>query len=779
MKNQKPTHHDRILQQARVSLRKGRYVVPVPAGRKGPLLKNWPDLRLEAEQLGEYFSPDDNIGWLTGAVSGNLVDVDLDCRAAVSLAKKFLPPTQRIHGRKGRCRSHHWYTVEPILEPVKFVDVDGKCLAEIRGDGQQTLVPPSIHPNGERLRWEATGEPARVSGEGLVRAVAKVAAGALLARHYGEKGRRHDMANACAGMLLRAGWTVDEAAVFIEAVAETAGDEESRERVGDVVSTAKQLEKGGAATGAPTLASIVGDDVVSRLRRFLHLGAQEKTLAATIGDRSDWPDPASLGDELPAVANFNLELLPKSLRPFVEDVSERMQTPPDYAATAAVVALAACVNRRAVIRPKAVDDAWAVVPNLWGVIVAPPGFMKTPILRAATTPLNHIEDLWRAQHKNEVAEFEAAQLEAELRKSVWREQCKQAMKKGEPIPIQPDDSLVPPAERRLVTTDSTFEKLHEILSQNPAGVLVVRDELTGWLAGLDREGREGERGFFLQAWSGDVGYTMDRIGRGSIYVPAVCVSLLGNIQPARLRWYLGDVLRGGANDDGLFQRFQVMVWPAPPKCWTLVERAPNAYAIAAVERVFSRLANLPADDPVELRFGPDAQEIFFKWWTDLESRIRGDSGLSPALIGHLAKYRSLVPSLAALFEMADRVANNKHLHDVVQVDVDHTSQAVSFCNYLESHAQRVFSCVDSPECRAARELGRHIERGDLLETFSTRSVYLKGWSGLDAPEKVRGALAVLDDAGWVRRSQLLQAQIVGRPSEVWVVNPKLRTADGK
>jgi hypothetical protein len=78
-------------------------------------------------------------------------------------------------------------------------------------------------------------------------------------------------------------------------------------------------------------------------------------------------------------------------------------------------------------------------------------------------------------------------------------------------------------------TDATFEKLHEILAQNPAGVLVIRDELTGWLAELDRLGRKGERAFFLQAWNGDSGFTVDRIGRGSIYVPAVCVSLLGNI----------------------------------------------------------------------------------------------------------------------------------------------------------------------------------------------------------------------------------------------------------
>jgi hypothetical protein len=358
---------------------------------------------------------------------------------------------------------------------------------------------------------------------------------------------------------------------------------------------------------------------------------------------------------------------------------------------------------------------------------------------------------------------------------VWRDQSKKALKDGIPVPIRPDDSLVPPSQRRLLTTDSTFEKLHEILSQNPAGVLVMRDELTGWLAGLDREGREGERGFFLQAWSGDASYTVDRIGRGSIYVLAVCVSLLGNIQPARLRWYLADALRGGANDDGLFQRFQIMVWPDAPKTWTRIDRLPNAPALATAERVYSRLANLLADDPIRLRFGADSQEFFFEWLAALEMRVRGDSGLAPAMIGHLSKYRSLMPSLAALFELADMVANDEFLGDEVLVGIDHAHQAVAFCRYLESHANRVYSCLISLECRAAIELARHISNGELQEKFTTRDIYLKGWSGLDSPEKARNALAVLEDAGWVRRGENPPSPVGGRPSDTWIVNPKARS----
>jgi putative DNA primase/helicase len=111
---------------------------------------------------------------------------------------------------------------------------------------------------------------------------------------------------------------------------------------------------------------------------------------------------------------------------------------------------------------------------------------------------------------------------------------------GKEVPLRPDVSLREPTMRRLIVGDATFEKLHEIMRENPAGLLAVRDELVGWWAQLDRSGREGERAFCLQAWNGDTGHTIDRIGRGSVYVPACCMSMLGGITPGRLRSYLAD-----------------------------------------------------------------------------------------------------------------------------------------------------------------------------------------------------------------------------------------------
>ena len=103
-----------------------------------------------------------------------------------------------------------------------------------------------------------------------------------------------------------------------------------------------------------------------------------------------WPPPLALQTELPPVQPFDEDLVPHSFRSLVVDVAERMQVPIDIPASMMVLCLAGCVNRRATIQPKALDPGWVVTPNLWGAVIAPPGFMKSPVIQAITRPLHVI-----------------------------------------------------------------------------------------------------------------------------------------------------------------------------------------------------------------------------------------------------------------------------------------------------------------------------------------------------------------------------------------------------
>lgn len=522
---------------------------------------------------------------------------------------------------------------------------------------------------------------------------------------------------------------------------------------------------------------------LTNLRVRWRLPEEQGRVNARADVSHDWPHPEPIQSELPPVEPFSEDLLPESFRPLVADVTQRMQVPMDYAAVVMVLCLAGTVNRRATIQPKAHDTTWVIVPNLWGGIIAPPGFKKSPVIHAATRPLDQIQAEWRRQYEDALEEFGRDNEEYELKRSAWRDKYKAAAKAGKAGPDRPEEKPEEPKLQRLIVNDATFEALHQTMNENPAGLLVILDELTGWWSQLDRHGREGERAFYLQAWNGDTGHTIDRIGRGTIHVEACCVSMLGGIQPGRLRSYLVDALADGPSNDGLIQRFQVLVWPDTTKESDYVDRAPDSAAEQLVARIFRKLLKMNPEDPSLFRFESDAQELFNEWYRELEAKIRGDE-LHPALISHLAKYRSLMPSLALLFELAERAANGfagfvgsfagkpSNIHEV---SLRHAQQAAAWCDYLESHARRVYSCIVTPQIRAAHELAHKIKArkvgGDAF--FSCREVYLKGWSGLTSPESVKQAAAVLQDAGWVRELSTESGPLGGRPSNRYQVNPRV------
>jgi hypothetical protein len=128
------------------------------------------------------------------------------------------------------------------------------------------------------------------------------------------------------------------------------------------------------------------------------------------------------------------------------------------------------------------------------------------------------------------------------------------------------------------------------------GHLVYRDELYGLLTSLDKQGQEGSRAFYLQSYDGNQGYTFDRIIRGTVHIPRVCLAMIGGIQPGRVQEYVRGAVSGGSADDGLLQRFGLAVWPDTNGEFVHVDQWPDTPAKQTAWAVFERLAgfNRPA-----------------------------------------------------------------------------------------------------------------------------------------------------------------------------------------
>jgi putative DNA primase/helicase len=481
--------------------------------------------------------------------------------------------------------------------------------------------------------------------------------------------------------------------------------------------------------------------------------ATSKAKVMTVEILEQAPEP--LPDGLPPVPAFDYELLPPSLRPRIQDIAERMQCPPDFVAVGMMVCLASLIGRRVGIAPKEHDD-WIVIPNLWGAVIAGPGFLKSPALAEVMKDLRVLEAKAADYHADDMADFKANQLVFDQSEKVAKEEIRKLLRQGKKADAKEtaldieDPADHEPACARYIVNDATVEKLGEILKQNPMGVLLFRDELTGFFRNLDKHGRESDRAFYLECWNGDGGFTYDRIGRGTLHIDAACLSILGGIQPGPL----SEIVRraSGAGEDGLLQRFQLLVHPDTPKTWRNVDRAPDMSARDSVAELITRLdgANAVtvdseiADRPC-LRFDAKAQELFNEWRETLELRLR--SGKEHALMeAHLAKYRSMVPALALILHLTE--------HDTGPVAYAALERAIAWSEYLEPHARRVYAPGISPDMTAARLLAERIEDGDLSASFTARDIYRHGWSGLSTRDAVVSGLNILEDYNWLRSERI-------------------------
>ncbi|MFC1869447.1 DUF3987 domain-containing protein, partial [Thermodesulfobacteriota bacterium] len=493
-----------------------------------------------------------------------------------------------------------------------------------------------------------------------------------------------------------------------------------------------------------------------------------------------WPDPVPLPNGLPPVAPFDWRLLPDTLRPWTSDIVERMQCPPDFVAVTLVCALGALIGRKVGIRPQASTD-WTVIANMWALLIGRPGVLKSPAMEAILSLLKRLAALAMERYRAEIKDYEIVKVADKLRAEASEKVARAALKENPKadisglLQIEQEET---PILKRYIANDTTAAALGELHRQNPNGLLVYRDELVSLLKMLDQEENSEARGFYLTGWNGDSPYTFDRISRGmNLHIPAVCLSLLGSTQPGRISQYVKGAISGGDRDDGLLQRFGLVVWPDTSGTWKEVDRRPDSEAKRKAFQVFDRLDRL---DPLTigakqdtgldgepegcpyLRFDRDGLGMFQEWRQDLETRLRSGD-LHPAEESHYSKYRKLVPGLALILHLSNG--------DTGPVGSQAVLQALAWSEYLETHAQRLYASITAPEVATAKAILAKIKSGDISTVLTVRQIWRPQWRGLNDLETVKDGVRLLEDFGYLLKNK---KNTGGRPTDEYDVHPKLR-----
>jgi hypothetical protein len=289
-------------------------------------------------------------------------------------------------------------------------------------------------------------------------------------------------------------------------------------------------------------------------------------------------------------------------------------------------------------------------------------------------------------------------------------------------------------------------------------------DLNRYRAGSDRE-------FYIQGYSGG-SYFVDRIMRGSGFIPDLLFNIVGGIQPE-----VAQGIFASGPDDGFAARF-LAVWPNGPPEWATVDRAPNKAARDALDAANDRLATadwsslLHVDDFKPTPFcRPDVAgyDHFAAWEATLMTSLRAGEYEGRAE-GRAGKYRGLAARIALVLHLvewaAGRVIEPKILpFTTVKAATDLLDR------YVMPMERRVFREYATPEAAlGARRIAHCIVR-ERRERFTLREVRRPQWAGLTEEPAVLAALDWLVTAGWVREVARDTSRM-GRPPVLFDVNPK-------
>lgn len=267
--------------------------------------------------------------------------------------------------------------------------------------------------------------------------------------------------------------------------------------------------------------------------------------------------------------------------------------------------------------------------------------------------------------------------------------------------------------------------------------------------------------------------------------------MFGGLQPDVVAAALARGVHDGKPDNGLTARFSLLAWPEPVADLQWVDNSPDRDLRQRVNHLFGTLADLDPERLVgprflnggeypPLRFTPEAQGVFHDWYL-AHHQAQQEIEAEEQIKGHFAKYDGLFARLALVHHLL-RHARGEPVEPAT-IDAA-TARAVRrfIDGYLRPHARKVYGHLGrDPGYAGAKKIGQWLIDNPSIDRFTSREISRKNWSGLTVRNEntgkdyLRAALAYLDHvAGWVRVEDVPTGTQGGRPTVVYVVNPKIR-----
>lgn len=453
--------------------------------------------------------------------------------------------------------------------------------------------------------------------------------------------------------------------------------------------------------------------------------------AAPSKARSEWPEPVDLWDQF-APPPLPEGVLPAVIEDFARQHGKIMGADPAAIAMSALAVCSAALTDDVKLQVKPNEPFFTVSARLWVALIGDPSTKKSPAMRAAAAPLKAINAKLCRDYQ--------------FRKEAYDELDKEQKK-----------STTPPVRKRKILEDITIEAAQPFFADNPEGLLVLQDELSGWFGSMDKysgggRGAQKDRAFWLQAFEGG-SYSVDRIMRGSSFIPNLSASVLGGIQPEPLRKIVGDAV-----DDGLIQRlFPVVLAPSRPD-------SDDPLPAGVQDRYDALVDALDARKGAKLRFDAGAQRLR-RQLADEHHALLAVASINPKLAAHIGKLDGLYGRLCVLWHAIEHAGQAELPETICEATAGRV--AAFLRRFLRPHAVAFYASLGlSDDHSELQAVASHI-LAKKLETISLRNLSratrrLKSLTRHDASR----VLEQLTSLGWLE-----PAPGSRHDSTVFTVNP--------
>jgi hypothetical protein len=436
-----------------------------------------------------------------------------------------------------------------------------------------------------------------------------------------------------------------------------------------------------------------------------------------------WDNPVPFDAESETTETFPLECLPAPVGDFLRDVASAIGCPVDYPACFALGMMAGVAGSLYTVEVK---PGYVEHVSFYLCAVAPKGSGKTPALKLIAAPI--YEEASKRQHDGN--------------------------------------------EAPAYVSDVTAEKVADLLRENTRGLLVIRDELSGWMKSMDQykaKGSGADRQFWLSVNSGDpVSVHRKDPERPPIFIRHPCVTVVGGIQPSVLSRMKGD-------DDGFYDRI-MFSYPEPLEArgetWQEVtgNRAVDWGALLlSIMRMPMELGDYGAR-PFFLRLSQDAKHAW-EDWTNWIAGQRNDPDYPEWLKGPAVKMTGFAARLAGLAHVFRVAAMTDCTR---QIEGDDMRAGAVLARYFLSHARKVYRAMGrDPRVRDAQIVLAWVEKcGKTL--FSRRDLWRGLRKSFDTPESLSAPLKLLTAHGFVRWIDPAVNGLAKHHTSLYAINPKVQ-----